>query len=150
MVNLFKREDEAEIEAEEVPESEEYDTAERLREEARARIENLVGLNLAIIEPTKLTERDEPTRFHTYLSKDFKLSRISEEDVRLIRLWVALINHLTVMRLPKVAALFHAELIAFLAAKSSVNGFERKMLVSAITRFEKAIGETEREKKKLI
>lgn len=101
---------------------------ERLVEMAQARIEDMIGLNMALITPSRLSDSD----YHALVSRDLKISNLKEEDVSLLRLWVSTINHLVSDGLDDTARVLHAEMLAFLASKSSVNGFERKALITTL------------------
>lgn len=104
-------------------------------EEARSRIEDAISWNTALITPTKF--KNSP--FHNLVTKEFKISNMREEDVKLIQLWQSLANMLLTLGMVKPAALVHAELTGFLAVRSSVDGFERKMLVTNLSKLEKLI-----------
>ena len=118
------------------PESEEEQKEDRLAlEETRNRIEDLIGWNTALITPTRF----KSSPFHNLVTKEFKISNIKEEDVKLIQLWQSLSNMLITLGMLQPAALVHAELTGFLAVRSSIDGFERQMLVTQLSKFEKNI-----------
>lgn len=100
-----------------------------IAEQSRQRVEDMVGLNKEIITPTRL----EHSKYHILLSKDLKLSNINENDVRLGSAYFSAINHLLFLKVTTSAKVLHAEMMEYLALKSSVGGFERKSLISTIS-----------------
>lgn len=106
-----------------------------LTEEAKARIEDMVGLNMALITPTRVVMDGDSsaTKYHKLVNKDFKISNITKDDVRIVRAYQSVINHIMFLDIPTAAAVFHSELEGFLASQSSVDGFERKSLITAIS-----------------
>ena len=123
-----------------------------LAEETRARIEDMVGFNLRLIEPSRLMDEktQKTSAYHALLSKDLKISNITVEDVKILRLWFALIDHLRFMCLDETVEVYHAELEAFLALKCSVNGFEREALISTLSKVFKETKTSEVGKRHLI
>lgn len=117
----------------ESPQEQEKDSL--VLEETRGRIEDLIGWNTALITPTHF----KSSPFHNLVTKEFKISNIKEEDVRLIQLWQSLANMLITLGMVQPAALVHAELTGFLAVRSSIDGFERQMLVTQLSKLEKSI-----------
>jgi len=101
---------------------------ERLVEQAQSRIEDLIGLNMALISPTRLKDSE----YHALVSRDFKITNLNEADIPLVRLWVSLINHVVADGLDDMARVLHAELLAFFASKSSLRGFERRALITTL------------------
>lgn len=118
----------------------------QLAEETKQRIEDLVAFNSELINPSRLKDSE----FHKIIGKDFKISNLKQEDIPLVRLWQSLIDHLLFMGLRDTAKVFHAELIGFLAAKSSVEGFERQMLISTLTKMYKETKNIEPKKRSLL
>jgi len=116
----------------------------RLIEEQRARIEDLVAFNSELIRPTHLKK----SRYHELLSKDLKVSNLGEEDVKTVGLAVSLIDHAVYMGFERFAVILHCELIGFLASMNSIDGFERKALISQIAEVRKSFNLRDEPKKK--
>jgi len=103
----------------------------QLAEETRARVEDMVSFNTELIHPTRLKNSE----FHKLVGKDFKISKLTDEDVKIILRFQSTINHFLFIGLKDFATVLHAELIGYLAAKSSVGGFEREALITTLSKF---------------
>ena len=112
-----------------------------LMEEARARVDNMFELNKELIQPGRL----KGSEYHQLLVRDLKISNLEPGDVETIRLWVSLIDHLLYIEIRDAAIIMHAELVAFLASKSSVDGFERKALITTVNRMFRDQGDSKSE-----
>jgi len=107
----------------------------KLLEEQRARIEDLVAFNSDIIRPTRLEGSD----YHKLLTKDLKVSNLADDQDRaVVCMAVSLIDHALFMGFESFAVILHAELIAYLSSKNSIQGFERKALITQIADISKA------------
>lgn len=123
-----------------------------LAEETRARIEDMVAFNLRLISPTRIQDSntDKIGKYHQLLTQDLKISNITVEDVKILRLWFSLIDHLKFMGLDEIVEVYHAELEAFLALKCSVSGFERMALISTLSKVFKETKNSESQRKGLL
>lgn len=125
-----------------------------ISEETKARIEDLVAFNSDLIRPQRVNwdtkNGSQASPFHELISKDFKISKITEGDVAIIRLYQSTIDHYVFIGLKGMATVLHAELIGFLAAKSSVNGFEREALISTLTKIYKDTKQSSPQPRRLI
>ena len=134
MPNLFEKkpvvEDDYERLAREDLENRSLDRDLGLVEEGKARLETLIDLNKELIQPTRMLNSE----YHQALTRDLKISNIGANEFEFIRAWLSLIDHLLFIGLEDAAKVMHAELLGFLAAKSSVDGFEREALISTIAR----------------
>lgn len=109
-----------------------------LGEQAQSRIESMFELNQRLIQPTQLISGDgrKISNFHAGLTRDLKLSNIPPKDAaamtQALMMAYSLFGHTVWMGLPNFPMVVHAELEARLALLSSIDGFERKALISAL------------------
>lgn len=115
----------------------------RLNEESRARAEDLVQFNSDIIRPTRL----ENSRYHKLLTKDLKISNLTEQDVLVVNRGLSLIDHALYLGFDEFASVIHSELTGFLASKNSIDGFERRQLNTNISLVDKRYSEGDNKKK---
>lgn len=121
-----------------------------LTQETRAKIEDLAAFNSDLINPTKMETHGRITPYHALLTKESKVSNITVEDRELLHKWRALLDHALFLKLPETTQVIHAEMQDFLATSSSVDGFERKSLISSISNIFKRQVSSEPQKKQLI
>ena len=98
------------------------------------RIESMVDLSKELITPSKI----KASPYHELIGKDLKISNLTREDVATVQLWIGLINQLVNAGLVESARVMHSELVAYLAAHSSINGFERRALITSINKIFKS------------
>jgi hypothetical protein len=115
----------------------------RLAEESRARAEDMVQFNSDLIRPSRLKD----SQYHNLLTKDLKISNLSEDDVRVVNMGISLVDHSLFLGFDEFASVIHAELIGFLATKNSVHGFERLQLNTSISQVEKRYSDSSEKKK---
>jgi len=115
----------------------------RLTEESRARAEDMVQFNSDIIRPSRIKD----SQYHRLLTKDLKISNLSDADVNVVNMGISFVNHSLFLGFDEFATVIHAELIGFLASKNSVHGFERLQLNTSISQVEKRYSDSTDKKK---
>lgn len=115
----------------------------RLTEESRARAEDMVQFNSDIIRPSRIKD----SQYHRLLTKDLKISNLTEADVNVVNMGISLVDHSLFLGFDEFATVVHAELIGFLATKNSVRGFERLQLNTSISQVEKRYSDSSEKKK---
>lgn len=128
----------------------EEDTEEGVREEEegrefammpQVRVSDSMEFNKYLVDPLCIS--DSP--YHSFVTKDLAVSKLSREDVELINWDFRLIDLFIFLGVPEMARVYHAEMLARINALRSIDGFER-IQQSTVTQILRKHVEEERRK----